>query len=106
MANEDVSVDLVGMAQAREHMSNAAGAFRGHLSTASAEVQTLLSTWTGQAANRFGGAMQAWSDDVGVIIKALEHMVAAMSSNASTYHSSEQDAEAAVGQWGTGLNGI
>lgn len=86
-----VQTDEQGMQSAGQQMGNMAETFDGYRTQVNSEVEGLMSTWTGSAAQGFSQAMQQWEASFTQIINGLVDMAEKLGQNSSAYTNIEED---------------
>ncbi|MFE3649151.1 WXG100 family type VII secretion target [Streptomyces sp. NPDC059101] len=90
------SVTVEGMQAALGAFREAEGTARSQLSAMTEQVSMLASNWTGDAASRYGGAMQTWLQDFNTVVSALDNMVQTLEQNTGVYRSTHDSTEQAA----------
>lgn len=106
MPPNGVSVDTAGMTRAVSKLESTSTEATSHLRTVNGQMAALQASWTGEASQRFGQAMNDWENDFLIVIHKLDHMIEVMTGNASGYDQAADEAAAIAGSWSGGLSDL
>ncbi|WP_082373264.1 WXG100 family type VII secretion target [Nocardia sp. NRRL S-836] len=76
-----VSTTTPGMQAAAGHLGSTQSVAKNGVQTVSGALDTLKSTWTGDASAAFDTSMRAWMDDCTFIVNKLGEMIEVMNGN-------------------------
>ena len=106
MASSNISTTEEGMHAAAQEFAAKAQEFTTANQNVAGQVDVLLTTWTGTAAQGFRNAMDSWSQSFNEVIRALNEMQNQMQSTSSGYAKGEEGAGHLTSQLGSALPGI
>lgn len=106
MPPNGVSIDTAGMTRAVGKLESTSTEATGHLRSVNGQMAALQASWTGEASQRFGQAMNDWEGDFLIVIHKLDHMIEVMTGNASSYDQAADEATAIAGNWSGGLSDL
>lgn len=87
------SVDTDGIRKGIQVLGDTAEQLNGDLRSVNGLMGQLQASWQGAAATTYFGAMDAWEDNLVLIIKELMGMIEKLGGTTQEYDVAEQDAE-------------
>lgn len=87
------SVDTDGIRKGIQVLGDTAEQLNGDLRNVNGLMGQLQASWRGNAATTYFGAMDAWENNLVLIIKELMGMIEKLGGNTQEYDVAEQDAE-------------
>lgn len=106
MALGNLSTTEEGMRAAAQEFAAKADEFTNENQRVASQVDDLMASWTGQAAQGFRSAMGHWGQSFGQVIHALREMQAQMEGTSVAYSRGEDAASSYTSQLGAGLPGL
>ncbi|MCW2904626.1 MAG: hypothetical protein JWO67_6891 [Streptosporangiaceae bacterium] len=91
------SVSLEGMKLAQGNFESAVQEANSQYSMMQGQIETLLASWTGEAATVFGGAMNTWLQDFAVVRDQLQLMLEKLQQNTGVYTTTHDSTVQAAG---------
>jgi WXG100 family type VII secretion target len=101
MATQQTNVDIAGMLAAQPHFETALAEVGSAYNGMSDQAQVLESSWTGDSASTFIGALNQWLENCNVVKQALQSVTDKLEANTHNYtrvHSDASDSSSAVKQ--------
>ncbi|MGW3121597.1 WXG100 family type VII secretion target [Streptomyces sp. NPDC001107] len=90
-ANMSTSVDTSGMRIAQGSFQTALDEVNSTYTQMQSQIDTLRSSWTGDASATFQGAMSTWLTDFGTVKQQLELMLQKLQANTGSYDTTHQN---------------
>ncbi|GAA0389178.1 hypothetical protein GCM10009541_35290 [Micromonospora gifhornensis] len=106
MAMGNVSTSEEGMRAAAQQFAAKADEFTSANRSVAGQVDVLMASWTGPAAQGYRSAMEQWGQSFNEVIRALREMQGQMERTRAGYNQAEDEASSATRQLGSGLPGI
>lgn len=91
MATPQTQVDIAGMKAAQPHFEQALSEVGAAHSNMQDQATTLESSWTGDAARPFIGALNAWLEDCEQVRQALQMVTDKLEANTHSYQNVHTD---------------
>ncbi|MGP4014270.1 WXG100 family type VII secretion target [Saccharopolyspora sp. 5N708] len=106
MVNQPISTTATGMQRAADVYDTKIAESQTNRGRVNSEVQTLLSTWTGEASGIFRQAMTQWDADFNQIIQRAQWVREQIAAGGKQYQGAEQNNADAARQFAGGLPGL
>lgn len=106
MASQNISTTEEGMRAAIQQFADKSAEFTSSKQSVDGQVDFLMTTWSGAAANGFRSAMDQWGESAVQVISALQTMQQQMEETLAGYAHGESEAESYMVQLNNGLPGF
>ncbi|MFD9596449.1 WXG100 family type VII secretion target [Kitasatospora sp. NPDC004745] len=90
MANQTTSVSIEGMLAAQSNFQTALDEANRTYTQMAGQIETLQSSWTGDASTTYLGAMNTWLQDFGTVRTQLGLMLEKLQANTGSYGTTHQ----------------